>query len=60
MLPPAPLSSLVQFPPLVVGLPAAPPMMLNRFVQVVLGMRDSPLTPLHTFRVCPRHTGEQK
>ena len=60
MLAPATLAGFMQFPPLVIRLPAIAPVMLNGFMQIVLGMRDSPLAMLLGFRMRLWHHGNQQ
>ena len=49
MLAPALFTRFPQLVPFVIRLPAVPPMMLNRFMQFVLSVRDPPLAALIDF-----------
>jgi hypothetical protein len=42
----------------VVGLPAVPSVFLDRPMQIVFGMLNSPLAPVDIFGVKPRHAGK--
>jgi hypothetical protein len=49
MLTPALFARFLQLVPFVIRLPAVPPVMLNRFMQLVVGMGNPPLAALIEF-----------
>jgi hypothetical protein len=59
LLTPATLAYFVQFPTLVLGLPALASMPLNGLVEFVLSVSDSPLAAVDVFCVNPWYCGEE-
>src|SRR5258706_9454640 len=60
LLAPAALAGFVQFPTLVIGLPAVASVFLDGFVEFMLGVSHSTLTAVDVFGVQPRYSGEKQ
>jgi hypothetical protein len=60
MFTPASFSCLVQFPAFVISLPATTPMVFDGLVQVMLGVRNTPLAVLLSLCLCAWHCGNQQ
>jgi hypothetical protein len=60
LLAPAALAGFVQFPTLVVGLPAVASVFLDSFVEFMLGVSHSTLTAVDVFRMHSRYSGKKQ